>query len=333
MKIMKKFVTGLFALALLASTSYGIYASTGYRVSESNQDPTQSVDSVVTQQHKVAVGYAAHAFGTFWNNDWDNASISSGNWSAEDIAKLKSRQFSAGTTWYYDVTGDVVSTAPFSDYETFSIIGVTASQNTAVQGGQLVRTVSTHVSLEQENHSYQVLFNGYDSSPIVLDVNRDMAIDVANGEWTKHAPRFNVQYAKFFDITGDGSEDYTEWVAHNPGDALLAMPENGEITGALQLFGTAGGYSDGYEKLSLLFDKDNNGWVEGAELEGLALWIDANSDGTFQKNELRTLNEFGVTAISTSHSNYVSAYKAADGSVAKTWDWWPCVAQCRKFEK
>ncbi|MFP4497118.1 MAG: hypothetical protein ACLFQV_02810 [Vulcanimicrobiota bacterium] len=180
------------------------------------------------------------------------------------------------------------------------------------------------------NHTFQLL-NYWCESPIVLDLDNNNKIDTALNKWQAHDPTFYRDYAKFFDIDGDGKDDYTEWMKADPSDALLVMPEDGKVETALQLFGTAGGYTDGYEKLSIVCDTDKNGWVEGRELEGLALWIDRNNNARCEEDELHNLSEFGVEKIATSHDAYKSVYKTADGQTRTTWDWWPSVAEIRKF--
>jgi hypothetical protein len=173
----------------------------------------------------------------------------------------------------------------------------------------------------------------WDASPIVLDLNGSGRIDTAKNEWRPHAPTFYKEYASNFDLTGDGQKDLCEWFKPGTKDGLLCIPENGEVRNALQLFGTAGGYNDGYEKLSIICDKDKNGWVEGSELEGLMLWVDSNHDGICQPDEQHSLSEFGVKRISAKHNNYVSVYDTTDGNTHKTWDWWPSMMEViRKFK-
>ena len=199
-------------------------------------------------------------------------------------------------------------------------------------------TNQTHVNMQHvtDTHTvdYQLQYYVFDNSPLILDLDKNGKVDTAMNRWMPHAPKFYVQYAKYFDITGDGVEDFTEWVAKNPSDGLLAVPDkNGKVRNALQLFGTAGGYIDGYEKLSLHFDLDGNGWVEGKELEGLKIWIDSNNDAVCQDSELRELREFDVKRICTRHKDYVSKYETKNGEIHTMWDWWPAAAETRKVKR
>lgn len=73
----------------------------------------------------------------------------------------------------------------------------------------------------------------------------------------------------------------------------------GKITDASQLFGShtfGKDWKDGYEALAAL-DIDKNGWLEGYELNAVALWFDFNQDGVSQTGEVKRLADTGVYAI------------------------------------
>ena len=97
-------------------------------------------------------------------------------------------------------------------------------------------------------------------SPIALDVNGDGEINLR-------------ERPTAFDLDADGSfELLVGWFEH---DGLLyeGPASAGTMTGA-QLFGDEGGtYANGYEKLRLR-DADGDNRLSGAELDGLALWVD-----------------------------------------------------------
>jgi hypothetical protein len=74
------------------------------------------------------------------------------------------------------------------------------------------------------------------------------------------------------------------------------MRGDGRIDGT-RLYGDQGGkYANGYDKLALR-DRDGDGVVRGAELEGLETWVD-DGDAKLEEGELKSLAELGVTAIS-----------------------------------
>ncbi|MEM7341414.1 MAG: hypothetical protein AAF467_22360 [Actinomycetota bacterium] len=145
-------------------------------------------------------------------------------------------------------------------------------------------------------------------SPIGLDLDGSGAVERIAGEFS-------------FDFDANGeAEVVSEWFAPSEGilfDARIAGPVTGE-----HLFGDQGGrYADGFEKLALL-DADSDGWVTGAELNGLAIWTDANGNAVLDPGEQSTLADHGVRALSVSHQNLVSEALLADGSVMMTEDLW-----------
>lgn len=178
------------------------------------------------------------------------------------------------------------------------------------------------------NNTSSTLPRPQSSDPVVLDLNYDGKIDVANNVWQPH-DTFYKSHMRFFDINGDGAMDATEWLAPGTGDGMLCTPSGkGIVETALDLFGTAEGFDDGLQKLSVQYDTDKNGWVEGEELAGLALWIDKNADGVCEKSEIKTLAECKVSRIATGRSvTYVGSYESTDGQVRKLWNWWPTTSQ------
>jgi hypothetical protein len=74
----------------------------------------------------------------------------------------------------------------------------------------------------------------------------------------------------------------------------------GIIESSQQLFGnhTFGKkWKDGYEALASLDTEKKDGWLEGKELDSIALWFDHNRDGVSQSSEIKSLKEVGITAI------------------------------------
>jgi hypothetical protein len=164
------------------------------------------------------------------------------------------------------------------------------------------------------------------AEPITLDTTNTGKITTARNEWLMHSPTFYSEYASKFDFTGDGIADNCEWLSDNP-DALLCMPVKGQINGVTELFGNLGGYANGFDKLSVLCDKDGNGIVEGSELEGLMLWVDSNRNGIADAGELKTLESYGITKFYTEHKNFVGKYETSDGQTHTMWAWFPSLQQ------
>jgi len=157
-------------------------------------------------------------------------------------------------------------------------------------------------------------------SPIALDLNHDGHIGVT-GRSTARSRKLDHGFvsagAVRFDLFGTGQPLEIEWM-NQDGDALLIDDRDGAATQAAQtdgvvsgrqLFGSAGGFDNGYAKLAnLLLEQnrlaslDTGGFqvatsLKGKSLEGLKAWIDSNHDARIQPDELRTLDSLGITEI------------------------------------
>ncbi len=163
-------------------------------------------------------------------------------------------------------------------------------------------------------------------SPIVLDLDGDGKIEASNGQYLAHDSFSDKVVA--FDFFGNGFPVLTEWVGAN--DGLLCRPNaDGSVKGT-NLFGIANGFDNGYEEMASL-DVDNSGSLEGAELKDLRVWTDVNGNGIAEANELKTLDELGITSIKVSHNNYASTF-VRNGQTFKSFDWWPNCREMRKVD-
>lgn len=168
--------------------------------------------------------------------------------------------------------------------------------------------------------------------PIILDVTGIGKPDVSHDNHLPHFPAFYQDKVTFFDWMGVGQRELTEWVGPNSG--ILVIPDkNGNVTSALQFFGSPGGWQNGYEKLEALYDKRHTGVVTADELQGVAVWINKAGDGIVHPGEIVSLESLGITAISAVHKNYESWYQLKDGTKRKTWDWWPTVQILKQVGK
>lgn len=142
-------------------------------------------------------------------------------------------------------------------------------------------------------------------SPVMLDLNGDGKLGTTGVSTAKDRVDGEIGKTVQFDIDGDGKKDNIEWM-NGDGDGMLVDDSDGGATKALQtdgeidgtrLFGDQGGqYTNGYEKLKR-FDKDGDGKLTGAELDGLKVWVD-NGDARLGQGELRSLRDLGITEIS-----------------------------------
>lgn len=133
-----------------------------------------------------------------------------------------------------------------------------------------------------------------------------------------------------FDLDGDGFEEAWPWPRPGTGWLVWDPDHTGRITSGQELFGSASGwffFPDGYRVLDAL-DDDRDGRLRGAELEGIAVWFDRDSDGVSDPGEVTPVHELGIVALATHATEAVDASPAspcgaelADGRVLPTWDW------------
>jgi len=236
-------------------------------------------------------------------------------------ASVFNTQQTGGYTYIVDEQGNVLGSV-----YTSSVLGTGLPGMTALSGS--VGTLySGPVTMTLNGVTYQV--DGFTSvSPIIIDVDGTGKPDVDKGDWKPHADRFNIRKARMFDIDGCGDPELTEWLG--PHSGLLCVPsEEAKVVGGKQLFGTAVGYVDGYQKLALLRDKNHDGVISGDELKGMMVWIDKNGDGICTPDELHSVQELGITAIDCRDKDF-QASCVMNGQKRLTWDWWP---SCYKVHK
>ena len=180
-------------------------------------------------------------------------------------------------------------------------------------------------------------WGGKSASPIMLDLDGSGTPDVQNGEWRPHANQGDIGAQKVnFDLDGDGRKELTEWTGGKDGLLLKLSPEqiaayqkDGrlEVSGK-EMYGDQGGkYADGYEKMRLTSDANQDGRLSGDELKNHYTWQDANRDGIVDKGELASVQDKGITSINATHGGDFQSSFTMNGQERKTWDWWPTTWQ------
>lgn len=261
-----------------------------------------------------------------WHNDWhDNSSGDYIDYSFLDAEMLYTAAYEMAYTWYSGRTGDM-------KYNHASYVQEYKSQGYDSVQDYVISYFENRLNSGNKNPKikYKVVLAVCDHTPLILDLNHDQKLDTAKNIWISHKPDFFTEYAQQFDMTGSGNLDFTEWLCKTPKDGMLCIPEDGKITSCLQLFGAAGGYTDGFEKLSIQCDTDKNGWIEGKELDKLFIWVDGNSNAKAEPSELKSIKELNIKKLSTSHKNFLSCYVTDDGQTHKMWDWWPSALEVKK---
>lgn len=135
-----------------------------------------------------------------------------------------------------------------------------------------------------------------------------------------------------FDADGSGRKERWTWIKGNAAWLVHDPKRTGKIDSALQWFGGVTFWlfwETGYDAMAAL-DDNRDGELRGAELDGLALWHDANGNGVCDPGEVRSLSEYGIVALScqferdATHPDRIAYSKAGvtfkDGRTRPTFD-------------
>lgn len=130
----------------------------------------------------------------------------------------------------------------------------------------------------------------------------------ANGRLVGELKRDGTHKNQLQYFWGNANEnEWTKpWDSAAGGDGMLVWDQDGDgkITSGKELFGHVdvdgkNTFKNGYEKLAHYFDRDGDGVVRGAELQGLKIWEDRNGDGITQNGELVDIAKHGVRQLNT----------------------------------
>lgn len=113
-----------------------------------------------------------------------------------------------------------------------------------------------------------------------------------------------------FDADGSGERGRWSWITRDAAWLVYDQKGDGQVTSALQLFGSVTFWlfwNNGYEALATL-DDNVDGRLAGAELQHLALWRDANGNGVSEPGELTSLSEAGITSLSCRRQSHASPH-------------------------
>lgn len=123
-------------------------------------------------------------------------------------------------------------------------------------------------------------------SPISIDINND-GFDIISLE----------ESLVNFDYTGNGTKLHTSWLSSNDGFLVVDDGNDGKITSGKEMFGGPK-FGDAYDKLET-FDSNKDGTLNADDerFSDLKIWIDGNSDGESNEDELFSLYELDITAL------------------------------------
>ncbi|MBU6429938.1 MAG: hypothetical protein KGR26_13070, partial [Cyanobacteria bacterium REEB65] len=189
----------------------------------------------------------------------------------------------------------------------------------------------------KDGQTVNVDLNGliFTSSPIVFDLKGSGHPDLLAGPHWAWLPgrRLDGAALRGFNLDGSGKALW-EWAGPNAGILVWDPQHTGRIASGQQLFGNhtwGKSWKDGYQALATL-DKQHSGWLSGNELDNLAIWRDANSNGTADPGEVVPVRNLGIEEIAVRpyHDRIGNAW-APEGFVAESpngskhtlasWDW------------
>lgn len=112
-----------------------------------------------------------------------------------------------------------------------------------------------------------------------------------------------------FDHDGDGVKTASGWIGRDDGFLSRDLNGNGKIDSGVELFGDSTRLrngqlaKNGFEALADL-DENTDGRIDTNDnaFASLRVWKDANSNGVVDSGELRTLADWGITALNTAHT-------------------------------
>jgi hypothetical protein len=255
-----------------------------------------------------------------------------------DLAAMTTAQIVALTTSQISEALSVtqvagLSTAQVAAMTTTQIAsGLSGTQLAAMTDAQLSAMTTAQVCAVTDTQLESLSLEQIDLfgtiTPIALDLNGDgiRTLSIAAG----------VQ----FDIAADGTAAHTGWVSKT--DGLLVMDRNadGAINDGSELFGSSTTLldgtkaKDGYAALSEL-DTNHDGMLSSADagFAKLQVWVDVNSDGVSNADELKSLADLNISNISVvaerniskDNGNIVgltSSYQTTDGASHAAADVW-----------
>jgi hypothetical protein len=137
-----------------------------------------------------------------------------------------------------------------------------------------------------------------------------------------------------FDLDGFATGRQWPWVRADTCILVWDPNRTGRITSGRQLFGSVTWWMfwrNGYEPLGAL-DDNRDGVLSGAELKGIAVWRDANSNGVAEPGEVLPVEDFGIVAIAVKPREADGmllrdgGINLRDGRSFTTFDWTPVSA-------
>lgn len=131
-------------------------------------------------------------------------------------------------------------------------------------------------------------------TPILIPLARDAAFDGLVDRTSDVA----------FDFSGQGRMMKAGWLTKDAAWLVWDPKDKRKIAGGFQLFGSVtwtASWANGYNALGAL-DDNGDGFIAGAELDGLALWHDTNENGVSDDGEVEPVAAHKIAALKYGHT-------------------------------
>lgn len=149
------------------------------------------------------------------------------------------------------------------------------------------------ISVDMENNEIGMAIGKSLASPLVLDLGASGSVELLSVEDSN----------SFFDVDQDGFEEHIGWVDGAFGDGFLVYDadEDGRINDISELFGSL--EAEGFSELAA-WDSNSDGKISSADADwaDLQLWVDANSNGFTDPEELHTLASYNIASINLANT-------------------------------
>ncbi|WP_296211402.1 calcium-binding protein [Psychrobacter sp. UBA3480] len=227
--------------------------------------------------------------GNYMEYNANNIIITSDNFTSKIVAEGYSVERKAGGQFVVD--SNEKSDEPFShmvtDQTMFNLSG----------NSLLLNSLLPNLQKDQDGNfesEYQIEY--YD--PLVLDLNKDGVINTVAE---------NNKQGVMFDNDGDGIKTATGWLSSEDGFLVRDINKDGVINNGKEMFGDQTELNSGliakhgFEALADL-DTNADGVInkDDTSFSELRVWQDTNIDGVTSQDELKTLEQIGISELNLS---------------------------------
>jgi hypothetical protein len=157
-------------------------------------------------------------------------------------------------------------------------------------------------------------------TPILVPLRAEAAFDDLVDRTSKVA----------FDFSGQGRTMQAGWLTKDAAWLVWDPKNKQKVASGFQLFGSVtwvASWNNGYNALGAL-DDDGDGFISGAELDGLSLWHDKNENGISEPGEVKPVADHKIAALKYTHTRVGDDLWVADegvlfegGGWRPTYDW------------